>query len=162
MKSQNRAEKILNKILDNKIISVIVVAGTIIVAFGTFTDALESIIGLLFKNDNVATYESPNTPKTELNTVRATGVGFPPPNISNSAQRHFAVKRAAEADAMQKLAKSIYGSMVKSKTEIKDGKLSKDEIEIQVIAVLKSARIISEKEFDDGSYAVIMEAPLSQ
>ncbi|MCP4107115.1 MAG: hypothetical protein GY749_16505 [Desulfobacteraceae bacterium] len=100
--------------------------------------------------------------KTESDVVRAKGIGFSPPNMSNSAQRFFAKKRAAEADAMQKLAKSIKGAIVKSKTEITNGKFSKDKIEIYVNAVLKSARVVSEKELDDGSYEVVMEAPLSQ
>jgi len=46
--------------------------------------------------------------------VKATGIGIPSPEIVSSAQRRFSIKRAAEADALQKLAKAIKGVILKS------------------------------------------------
>jgi len=94
--------------------------------------------------------------------IRVTGVGLPPDNISNPSHKLYAIKRAAQVDAMRKLTESIRGVIIKGKTNITNGNLNKDEIEIRVDAILKSARTISGKELADGSYEIIMEAPINQ
>ena len=105
--------------------------------------------------------ETPIPPQNK-STVQATGIAVARSDISNPSQRSYLMKKAAEADAKRKLAESIKGTLVEAETLVENGMVQSDSIAIRVKSILKSASIISSKELSDGSYEVIMEAPISQ
>ncbi len=93
--------------------------------------------------------------------MRATGVGLPPTDITDPAQKYYMAKRAAEVDAMRKLAEAI-GASVKSESRVDKGKMDKDYIETKIDRILKGAYIVSTQKNQDNTVEVIMEAPIDQ
>jgi hypothetical protein len=93
--------------------------------------------------------------------VRAKGIGFPSPNISNPTIKREMAKRAAELDAKRQLAAQIK-TAIESVTIVKDKQFYEEIIETRVNATLKSCRLVegSVKENPDGSVEVVMEAPI--
>jgi hypothetical protein len=92
--------------------------------------------------------------------IRATGIGFAKNGESNYTIRYEMAKRAAEADAMRKLAERIH-VVVESVTKVQNKRFSDEEITLMVKAILKSQRVINIKENNDGSVEVTMEAPIN-
>ena len=99
--------------------------------------------------------------KETKKAVRATGVGLPPTDITDPAQKYYMAKRAAEVDAMRKLAEAI-GASVKSESRVDKGKMDKDYIETKIDRILKGAYIVSTQKNQDNTVEVIMEAPIDQ
>lgn len=171
MESHNRVKKFLVWIKTNKITSSIIILGIIVIAIGNFTNALVSIENFLFTRGSkplspiteIIPIRTTETPEDEMpNAVRATGIGFPPLNMSDPIKKRLAAKYAAEADAKNKIAGFIKGEIVKSSSKTAIGVFSDQTIEIIVNTSLKSARIISEKDIDNGGIEVIIEAPIKQ
>ena len=81
---------------------------------------------------------------------------------SAAGQSEYNARQAAEMDAKRRLAVKIKGVLVKGKIKTKDGKVVQDESEIRVNAILRLARKVSEERLPDGSFKVVMEAPIRQ
>lgn len=97
--------------------------------------------------------------------VTAVGYGAPPENAVNEAQARLMARRAAQMDAYRTLAEKIKGLRITSRTEVRDFITESDEIQSRVEAFIKGARIIDEKERDDGSWEVTVGlelAPLAE
>ncbi len=87
--------------------------------------------------------------------------GFETISLDEYGQRFGAMARlttlrAAKVDAYRKLAEQIYGSVVTSKTTIRDMAAESDQITSRVDGLVKGAEVADEKYFSDGSVTVTL------
>jgi len=97
--------------------------------------------------------------------ITAVGNGAPPETAVNEAQARLMARRAAQLDALRNLAEKIKGIHITSRTLVRDFITESDEIQSRVEAIIKGAKIIEEKERDDGSWQVTVSldmAPLAE
>jgi hypothetical protein len=93
------------------------------------------------------TAAGPSTPPWFMQEIRVIGEGTDPQ--FESAQGRLKARRAAELDAMRKLAEQIHGLQISSTTTVQDFVTQSDEIRSQVNAVIAGA-VIGDPEFVDG------------
>lgn len=67
-------------------------------------------------------------------------------------------RRAAQVDALRKLAERIYGAVVTSETTVKDLEATNDKITTSVKGIVQGAEITGEIYFSDGSVTVEVQA----
>lgn len=91
--------------------------------------------------------------------VRAKGTGFPSGNMP-AVQGKLMAKRAAMSDAYRNMAEMVNAIQVTSETTVKNFITESDEIHTRVQAFIQGALVVDEKQNDDGSYEVTMEAPV--
>ncbi len=91
--------------------------------------------------------------------VRANGTGLPSPNMPE-VQGKLLAKRAAISDAYRNMAEMVNAIQVTSETMVKNFVMQSDEIHIKVQAFIQGALVVDEKQNDDGSYEVTIEAPI--
>ncbi len=144
-----------------------------------------------YKGNTVTTTDIVNVKKTiQRDMIRATGCGVPPakflqqaksagvempdwmgrrvtatgqgtdPEIA-SAQGKLRAARAAEMDAMRKLAEQIYGLTLSSSTTVKDFVTEHDEVATQVDAVLAGA-IADQTKFEGDVATVTVSIPAAE
>lgn len=94
------------------------------------------------------------------NVIRATGGGVAPAGARNAAQAKMMARRAAIVDAYRQLAESAGGVNIDAETTVDMASVSSDVIKTKVQAVVRGARIVSEKATADGGYEVTVEVPL--
>ena len=92
--------------------------------------------------------------------VTATGFGVMPPNAVNPAQARALGRRAAIADAYRQLAEMVQGVNVDAATTVQNMMVVNDTINTKVQAMIKGARITSERAGADGAYEVTMSVPV--
>ncbi len=90
---------------------------------------------------------TPTTPPWFMQEIKVVGEGTDPQ--FESAQGRLKARRAAELDAMRKLAEQIHGLQISSNTTVQDFVTQHDEIRSQVQAVIAGA-VIGDPEFVDG------------
>ena len=83
--------------------------------------------------------------------IKATGQATDPD--IRSAQGRLRAARAAELDAMRKLAEQVYGLRISSDTNVRDFVTQYDEITAQVDSILAGA--VSEEAVFDGNIASV-------
>lgn len=91
--------------------------------------------------------------------VRVKGMGLPSPNLPE-VQAKLLAKRAAMSDAYRNMAEMVNAVQVTSETVVKNFVTESDEIHTRVQAFIQGAVVLDEKQNDDGSYEVTMEAPI--
>jgi len=141
-----------------------------------------------YHGNKVTTTDISNIKKNVVReTIRATGCGVPPPNMLasaktagvevpawfgerikatgqgtdmeiQSAQGKLRAARAAELDAMRRLAEQIYGLTISSNTTVRDFVTQNDEIATQVEAVLAGA-VADEPTFSENKASVTVSIP---
>jgi len=89
-------------------------------------------------------------------TVQATGQGTDPE--IESAQGKLRAARAAQLDAMRKLAEQVYGLTISAETHVRDFITERDDIAAQVEAVLAAA-VVGEPVYDGGTASVTVSLP---
>lgn len=67
-------------------------------------------------------------------------------------------RRAAQVDALRKLAQKIYGSVIDTQTTIKDFEATNDQITTVVQGVVQGGEILQETYFSDGSVSVRVQS----
>jgi hypothetical protein len=90
-------------------------------------------------------------------TIRAKGIGAPPAEAANNAQARLLACRAAKMDAYRNMSEQIFGIQISSSTYVRDFVTENDEIRSRVQGFIKKARIINERENQDGSCEVTLE-----
>ena len=95
-------------------------------------------------------------PEWTAKPIEATGQGTDP--AMATAQGKLKAARAAELDAMRKLAEQIYGLQIQSGTTVRDFVTQHDEINTQVQAVLAGA-ITGEPRFESDTAVVTVSLP---
>lgn len=91
--------------------------------------------------------------------IEASGQGTDPE--MSSAQGKLRAARAAEMDAMRKLAEQIYGLQIESSTTVRDFVTQHDEISTQVQAVIAGA-VAGTPIFGDGTATVMVSLPAAE
>lgn len=95
-------------------------------------------------------------PEWTAKPVEATGQGTDP--AMSTAQGKLKAARAAELDAMRKLAEQVYGLQIQSGTTVRDFVTQHDEINTQVQAILAGA-VPSEPRFESDTAVVTVSLP---
>lgn len=67
-------------------------------------------------------------------------------------------KRAAQVDGYRRLAEKIYGTVIDSKTTVRDFAVEDDTVVTTVEGIVRGARIVDIEYFSDGSVTVAMES----
>jgi len=94
-------------------------------------------------------------------TIRATGIGSPPPNLPPAAQRANAI-RAAKADAWRNLIETIKGVYLNSETTVQNSMVESDFIKVKVEGTLRNFKEVEGPRYlSDGSVEVVVEVPLT-
>ena len=99
--------------------------------------------------------ETPSGIDYDGGTVTVTGTGVAPDTARNPAQARMMARLAAKTDAYRQLAESIQGVNVDAETTVENMMVTQDIIKTRVSAMVKGARIVSEKAVD-GGYEVTM------
>jgi hypothetical protein len=92
--------------------------------------------------------------------ITAVGIGVEPTNAISKAQGTAMARRAAIVDAYRNLAEYVEGVKIDSETTVENSMVLNDTIRTKVSALVKNARVISEKVNTDGSYIVTVEMPI--
>lgn len=93
-------------------------------------------------------------------SIRAEGTGVAPARIVSAAQARALARRAAIADAYRALAEQIQGVDVDATTTVENMMVANDTVRTHVSALVRGARIVSEKALKDGAYTVTLEVPV--
>ena len=93
-------------------------------------------------------------------TITVEGYGAVPTTAHTAAQSRMMTRRAAVVDAYRALAEAVQGVQVDAVSTVKDMELLSDVTKVRVSALVKGAKIISEKEASDGSFTVVMSIPM--
>ena len=92
--------------------------------------------------------------------IRAEGTGIAPARTVSAAQARALARRAAIADAYRALAEQIQGVDVDATTTVENMMVANDTVRTHVSALVRGARIVSEKALKDGAYTVTLEVPV--
>ena len=93
-------------------------------------------------------------------SIRAEGTGIAPARTVSAAQARALARRAAIADAYRALAEQIQGVDVDATTTVENMMVANDTVRTHVSALVRGARIVSEKALKDGAYTVTLEVPV--
>lgn len=93
-------------------------------------------------------------------TIRARGVGMPPPRAPNASVRREMARRAALADGQRNLLRTIEQINVDATRTVKD-LLARKEYTEKLQGFIKGYRVVAERELDDGRREVDLELPLA-
>ena len=96
--------------------------------------------------------------------VRMTVKEITEPEYSKNfkAMARVTTKRAAKVDAYRRLAERIYGTVIDTKTTMKDFCIKDDRITTTVEGIVQGAHELAWRYYSDGSVAVDLEAPGAQ
>lgn len=92
--------------------------------------------------------------------VEIEGYGVPAEQAQSAAQARLLAMRAAKSDCYRNMLEMVSGVKVDSQTTVKDMMVANDTIRTQVSGFIKGAQVIKADVLYDGSYRVIMRAPL--
>ena len=93
-------------------------------------------------------------------TITVVGMGIAPARTTNQAQARYLARRAAIVDGYRQMAESVNGVNVDSETTVENMMVLSDVTKTKVSAVIRGAKVISERSTPDGGYEVTMQIPL--
>lgn len=128
-----------------------VAALALVAALGGFGGVMPSEMGMPFSGVMASAYD-------EGEVIKADGFGSMPAGMPVNRGKLMA-RRAAIVDAQRNLLESIKGISVDSETTMENYIVTSDLVRTKINGVVTGARVISE-EFKDGTYHVVMAAPL--
>lgn len=91
--------------------------------------------------------------------IRVKGAGAPP-ETGGAAQKRLKARLAARSDAYRNLLEIVKGVQVSSETTVNNFVTQSDVIVLRVDGVVRGARQISEKHYEDGTEEVELALPL--
>ncbi len=97
----------------------------------------------------------------EKQVMKAVGHGVLPGDAANQAQAKLMARQAAVADAYRNLASVTKGVRVTGQTSVKNFITESDDVRLKVEGFIRGAEVISEKQLEDASFEVILQAPLT-
>jgi hypothetical protein len=92
--------------------------------------------------------------------IHATGYGMPPQCDQNGTVRREMPKRAALANAQRNMLNTIVQIRIDANQAVKTAMGSKN-VALKIEGFLKSVTIVSEREWDNGKFEVVLELPLT-
>ena len=102
-------------------------------------------------------------PEWARRTVEATGTGVPPEDAESREQAQLLAERAAERDALRKLAEAIYGLKVKGETTVKDFVAEKAVVKTELRkALIVGAGRTARKTGPDGTVELTLKVDLRE
>lgn len=99
-------------------------------------------------------------PDWSSGTITVEGTGIAPTTAVSGIQARMLARRAAVVDAYRQMAEIIKGVNVDSDTTVENMMVTSDVTKTHVSALIRGAKIVSEKALDDGGYMVTMEIPM--
>ncbi|RGS70757.1 LPP20 family lipoprotein [Mitsuokella sp. AF21-1AC] len=99
-------------------------------------------------------------PDWSSGTITVEGTGVAPTSAMSGIQARMLARRAAVVDAYRQMAEIIKGVNVDSDTTVENMMVTSDVTKTHVSALIRGAKIVSEKALDDGGYMVTMEIPM--
>lgn len=93
--------------------------------------------------------------------VEAAGYGSPPAGQENTPRGTALARRAAVVDAQRNLTEIIQGVEVSGETTVRDLMVENDTVKTKVYAMLRGARVASEKRHPDGTVEVVLRVSTS-
>ncbi len=93
--------------------------------------------------------------------VTASGIGFAPTDVANSTQARLLAKRAAQSVAYRNLLEAFTAVRVNSSTMVKNYMTTSDEIQVKVQGFVEDAKIIRERDVEQGVYEVTLQMKLT-
>jgi len=96
----------------------------------------------------------------EDNLAVASGVGLPPGNVRNRAQRRTLARRAAVIDARRNLMEVVGQVRIDSTTKVLNAMVVSDVTRARVSGMLQGSVVTSERQMPDGSFVVEVAAPI--
>ena len=95
--------------------------------------------------------------------VRSTGYSAPPTNKSfTRAQNRLMTMRGSKIDALRNLAERVYGVEINANNSVSNMVAQSDEIRAYVDAYLVGAKVVSQRELEDGTFETVVELALQQ
>ena len=95
--------------------------------------------------------------------VRSTGYSAPPTGKSFShSQSRLMTMRGSKIDALRNLAERVYGIEINANNAVSNMVAQSDEIRAYVDAYLVGAKVISQRELEDGTFETVVELALQQ
>lgn len=128
-----------------------VVALAVVATLSDFGGIMPTGIGIPFVGMTANAYD-------EAEMIQSDGFGSVPAGMPINRGKLMA-RRAAIVDAQRNLLESIKGISVDSETTMENYIVTSDLVKTKINGVVTGARIVSE-EFKDGTYHVVMAAPL--
>jgi hypothetical protein len=92
--------------------------------------------------------------------IRATGIGFPPPDAPNPTVRKAMAERAAIADGQRNLLRTIEQITIDGSRDVKSAMRNRNFAE-KIQGFVKGYTVASSRELDNGKVEVILELPLT-
>lgn len=99
-------------------------------------------------------------PDWSSGTITVEGTGVAPASAMSGIQARMLARRAAVVDGYRQMAEIIKGVNVDSDTTVENMMLTSDVTKTHVSALIRGAKIVSEKALEDGGYMVTMEIPM--
>lgn len=99
-------------------------------------------------------------PDWSSGTITVEGTGVAPASAMSGIQARMLARRAAVVDGYRQMAEIIKGVNVDSDTTVENMMLTSDVTRTHVSALIRGAKIVSEKALEDGGYMVTMEIPM--
>jgi hypothetical protein len=96
----------------------------------------------------------------EKRIVYAVGDGAPPQDAINPAQARLRAKRAAIDEAYARLLETVQEVRVDAESTTRNFVNENRVVQNRVAGLIKNAEIVEQRQFDDGSYQVMMAMPL--
>lgn len=95
--------------------------------------------------------------------VRSTGYSAPPTGKSFSrSQNRLMTMRGSKIDALRNLAERVYGVEINANNSVSNMIAQSDEIRAYVDAYLVGAKVVSQRELEDGTFETVVELALQQ
>ena len=117
-----------------------------------------------FVRGTVSTVGVSEPPAWARRAIRATGSGAVDPAMlkENAAQAWLNAERAAQLDAMRKIAEEVNGLRIDATTTVKDFVAQHDEIRTDMQTYLRGCRVVARRRLEDGTAEVDVELPLER
>ncbi len=96
----------------------------------------------------------------EGGTIRATGVGLPPPDASNITVRRAMTERAAFTDGQRNLLRTIELIQIDSVQNVRSA-MGNRSFAGKLQGFIRGYTVVSKREFEDGKIEVVLELPLT-
>lgn len=122
-------------------------------SFGTSTE----------KKNEVKTFEIVDVVPREPIVVNATGYSAPISNSKLSAsQSRLLSLRGSKLDAYRNLSERVYGLKIDGTSSLSNMMMLNDELRTYVDAYLVGAKVVSQRELEDGSFETVVEMALQE
>jgi len=138
------------------------------VSLSSFLPFIACMLALVFAVGAAIAEDAPTTERMsggwinwDRQVIKAVGHGILPGDAENQAQAKLMARQAAIADAYRNMAAVTKGVRVTGQTYVKNFMTESDEVRLGVEGFIRGAEIVSDRQLEDCSYEIILQAPLT-